>query len=874
MPSRRHRLALAVVATAARLTPAALRPEWRREWRAELDTAARDPRTPLVRHAFGAFADAFWLRQRHVADLDWIDDLRYGWRQLTAHAGFALTAMSILAVGVGAAIAMFSVTDQILLRPLPYPDADRLVTIWETRADAPGRLDVAPANFLDWRDRVTSFETFAAATPIGLNHTGGDTPEVFFGMQVTAGFFEAFAVRPLYGRLFTPDEYTAGRHHVMLVHERLWRQRFGGDPSVVGQTFTINGARFTLVGIVPESFEPRLLPAAAARHVWVPKVIQEWEPRIRTSGYWNVVARLRPGVSLDEAQAELAAISAQLAREHPRTNEGTGAVAVRVRDHLVGDVRGAFGLLAAAVALVLLIACVNVASLLLARGVSREREVALRIALGASRPRVVRQLLVESLVIAVAGTAAGVWLAHAALRGIVALGPASIPWIDTLRLDGRGIAFAAGLAVVVALLSGLLPALRSAHGGLAWTGGRTTTAGPGRQRLRSGLVIAEVALAFVLLAGAGLLVRSFVSLLAVETGFSSANVLALQVFAEGQQPTAERRARYAEDAVARLAALPGVEAAGAVMAMPFIEVNINVEEVFTIASQPPPADGEAPRAYLSPATPGAFHALRLPLRGGRLFDERDRAGRPPVAVISDTLAARYWPEGRDPIGDRLTFDLSGQRTDVEVVGIVGAMRHDGLTEPPRPEIFLPHAQAATGSLTFVARTTGDPRALIDAAKAAIWEANPQQPIYRVATLDELVGRTLSPRRFALAIIVGFALVALLLAGGGVYGVLSAVIAARRREMGVRVALGATRADLVRSVVGRGLLLAGAGTAVGLAATLGAGRLLERFLFGVTAHDGLSVTGAGAALALAATAASYLPARRAASADPIDALRTE
>ncbi len=872
---RQLRWALHVVTMATPLVPRALRADWRREWHAELVAASQAAGSRgLVGYALGAFVDAFWLRQRTVADFDWIDDLRHGWRQMTANTSFAATAVAILAVGVGATVAMFSVTDQILLRPLPYPDADRLVTVWETRADTPGRLDVAPANFLDWRERVTSFETFAAAVPFGLNHTGGDEPEVFFAMQVTDGFFEAFPVQPLLGRLFRADEFAPGRNHVMVVHERFWRQRFGGDPSVVGRAFDINGASVTLIGVVPETFQPHLLPASAARHVWMPKIVQDWEPHIRTSGFWNVVARLKPDVTLEAAQAELAAISQQLGAEHPRTNHDVGALVVRVRDHMVGDVRGAFALLAVAVALVLIIACVNVANLLLARGMAREHEVAIRLALGASRPRVVRQLLTESLLVAAAGTLAGVWLAHAALRGVVQLGPASIPWIDTLHLDGRALAFAGVVAVAVALVSGLLPALRAGRAGLSSAGGRTTTAGRRSLRLRSALVVAEVALAFVLLAGAGLLLRSFVSLASVETGFTRANVLALQVFAEGQQPTAGRRARYIDEAVGHLAALPGVEAAGAVMAMPFIEVNINLEEVFTIASQPPPAEGETPRAFFSPATPGAFEALRVPLRRGRLFDDGDRAGRPLVALVSDTLAARYWPEGRDPIGDRIAFELAGQRGEAEVVGIVGAIRHDALTEPPRPEVFLPHAQAPAGSMTFVVRTAGDPRAAIEPAKAAIWAANPNQPIYRTATLDDLVARTTSPRRFALAIIVAFAIVALLLAAGGVYGVLSAVIGMRMRELGVRIALGATRADLVAAVMGRGLTLAAAGAAIGLAATLGAGQLIERFLFGVTPLDPVSVGAAAAALVAASVVACYLPARRAAGADPIEALRME
>jgi putative ABC transport system permease protein len=867
------RWARRVIALAAPIAPADLRADWRREWHAELESAGPSARG-LVRHALGSFADAFWLRQRHVADFHWIDDLRHGWRQMREHAGFAGTAVGILAIGIAATVAMFGVIDQILLRPLPYPEPDRLVTVWEMRAAATDRLDVAPANFLDWRDRATSFHALAAAVPTSANHTGGPEPEVFPAIQVTEGFFEAFGVQPLAGRLFGPDEYTRGRGRVMLIHEGLWRQRFGADPGMVGRALEINGALVTVVGILPAAFEPRLLPSAVQRQVWLPKVIEEWEPRIRTSGYWNVVGRLRPEVPLGAARAELAAISRQLALEHPQTNHDTGALVLRVRDHLVGDISLAVGLLGGAVLLVLLIACVNVANLLLARGMARERELAIRVALGAASGRLVRQLLLESLLVAAAGGLLGLLLAHGALRGIALLGPPSVPWIDTLHIDVRALAFTTAIVVLVALIAGTLPALRGARTGLAAAGRQTSTTGPRQHRLRTVLVVSEVALALVLVSGAGLLLRSFTSLVSADTGFARDRVLALQVFANALHPTPESLAQFFEGSLERLAALPGVESAGAVSAMPFIESNINIEDVYSVVNQPPPAEGDAPRAYLSVATPGYFEVMRVPLLEGRLLEPRDGAHQPRVAVISETLRRRHWPDGTSPVGDRLTFRRSGEPMEAEIVGVVASLKHDAFDRPARPEIFLPLAQVPFGSMTFVVRTAGPPAALAESAKAAIWAVSPRQTINRTATLDELILRTMSPRRFALALLLAFALVALLLSAGGVYGVVSAVTHARRREMGVRLALGASRADIARDVLGRGLLMSGMGVAAGLAGAFGAGRLIERYLYGVGAWDGASFATAAAVMVLAALAACSVPARRAANADPTEVLRSE
>ena len=873
------RLAQHTIRVAALLVPPGQRDEWRREWRAELASLDDLPfriRRP-ARRALGAFADAFWLRQRSVADFDWIDDLRIGVRQLTQHTGFAVMTIGILSIGLAATVTMFSVTDQVLLRPLPYPDADGIVTLWETRVPSDEPLEVSPGNLLEWRQRArSSFAQLAGVDPYSLDVIGNSRPEVWFSARVTEGFFETFGVQPLLGRFFLPEEYQKGRDQVLVIGENFWRRRFAADRTIIGRTVSSSDSGpLTIVGVVPASFEPRLLPTGTGyRDVWQPKAIETFEPNLRTGGYWSAVGRLKPGITLAAAQAEMQAVSQQLAKEYPRTNEKTGVRLLPLREHLVGNVQLAVQLLAAAVVLVLLIACVNVANLLLARGSAREREIAVRVALGARRGRIIQQLLLESLLIAVLGGIMACALASWALSGIRQLGPATVPFIDRLHLDWRALAFAAGMSAAVALLSGLLPAFRVARSGLAAAGRQTTTSDASQHRLRAALVVVEVALALVLVTGAGLLIRSFVGLINVDPGFQRDRVLVTQVFAWDYNPTPAQLTTFFDRTMTQLRALPTVQEVGIVTAMPFIESNINIQGTFTITGRPQPQAAEAPRTHLTVATPGYFAAMRIPLKAGRYLDERDGASSSRVAVISEAMARHYWADGDNPIGDRVQFRFSGRPIEVEVVGIVGGLRHDTLDGDARDELFVPFGQQPYGSMTFVIRSAADASALQEPVRAAIWSINPNQTIYRSATLDELVQKTVSPRRFALAVIIGFAAIALLLAIAGVYSVLSAIMSARLREVGLRVALGASRGDILRLVLGRGLAMTALGLAVGLIGSVGAGRLLRSFLFGVTPVDPVALTASAAVMMFAAMTACYLPARRAAGADPISVLRVE
>lgn len=873
---RRHALAYRIVQAAALLVPGGQRDQFTAEWNGELaslaDVAPRYRRP--IRRALGAFADAFWLRQRSIADFDWIDDVRHGLRQWRQHPAFAAIAIGVLGLGLAATITMFSVADQVLLRPLPYPDSDRIVTVWETRAAGDDVLEVAPGNLLDWRERAQSFEHLVGVAPWSLDVAGNPRPEVWFAAAVTAGFFESFGVTPLAGRLFYPEEYQKGKNQVVVIGEGLWRRRFAGDPSIVGSVVRSGDGPLTIIGVVPASFEPRLLPTGHGdRDVWQPKAIESYEPNIRGAGYWAAVGRLKPGVTIAQAQAEMDAVSRQLAREYPRSNEKTGAKLLPLRDHLVGDVETAFRLMSAAVALVLLIACVNVANLLLARGTARGREMAVRVALGARRSRIVQQLLMESLMLAAAGGVVGAAGAALLVGAIARFGPRAVPWLETLHFEWRAFGFAVLISVVAAALSGLLPAYRVARS-LAAASRHTSTADRAQHNLRAGLVIVEVALALILVSGAGLLARSFVGLLGVDPGFARERVLAAQVFAWDANPTPAQLTSFFERTLARLGALPAVQHVGAVSAMPFIESNINIQGPFAIDGRPTVTQQEEPHAYLSIATPGYFDAMHIPIKAGRHLSQDDGPESARVAVISDSMARRHWADSEQVVGSRLRFRFSGRPLDVQVVGVVGSLRHDSLDREARDELFMPLGQLPFGSMTFVVRSAGDASALLEPVRAAIWAENPTQTIYRSATLDELVHKTVSTRRFALGIILGFAVVALLLAVAGVYGVLSAIVNARLREVGLRVALGASRADIIKLVIGRGLTMAAVGLALGLAGTLASARLLQQFLFQVGPGDPLAITASALLLLLAAAVACYLPARRAATADAVTMLRTE
>jgi putative ABC transport system permease protein len=877
------RLCLHVLGAVARVVPDRQRAGWRQEWEAEVRhrwsglEARREldwrAQMSLFHRVLGCLPDAAWLRRQLTADADLVHDLRQGIRLVRRDPAFAATAVLVLGLGLGASTAVFAVVDVLLLRSLPYPDPGAIVTLWQTNPRQGDRDDVAPANFLDWRERSRSFAAIAAAVPYAYDYYDGPEPELLKGVRVTEGFFEIFGARPLLGRTLDAEDYRSGRNVLVLSHG-LWKQRFGGDPAIVGRSVRLDESSWTVVGVLPPDFDPGL-PSAdrTTRCVWTAKRIADHERRTRGSPWWTVAARLKPGVSPREAQAEMATIARGLAVEWPRTNAGVDVVVRPLRDHLVGGLGAVLAILMAAVAVLLLITWTNLAGLLLARNARRGREMAVRSALGGSRGRLVRQLLAENMVLALLGCGLGLVAAYWGTKGIVALSPVEIPRLDQIRLDPRVIAFAAVLSAVTAVASGLLPALRLSRRGMGQFlhEGRAASGSP-QPRVQRLLVAAEVALALVLLAGAGLLVQSVTRLLRVDPGFAANDVVALQVFAADRNRTPDKRARFFEETLARIESLPGVTEAGAVSHMPFSPSAIDIRTPLTVEGRPEPEAGQEPVVHLTVATPRYFDAMKIPLLRGRRFEPQDRSPGATVALVNESLARRFW-NGEDPVGGRISFRLEGKPVVAEVIGVVGSVRHARLDRAAEPEVFVPHAQVPTGSMTYVVRSSGAPvptRAL----QERVWSVDPAQTFSRIDQVRTLVSRSAADRRFVASLMGAFSVFALVLCALGVYGLLSFITTQRTPEIGVRLALGADMGDILRLVAGQALSLVAAGVAVGILGTLALGRFLRHLLFAVSPADPVTLAAVSAVLIATSAAACILPARRATRVDPIIALRAD
>ena len=806
-------------------------------------------------------------------------DLRFGVRTVAKSPGFAAVAIITLALGIGANTAIFSVVNAVLLRPLPYPEAARIVQVWHVPPPKsfPGmtRFAVSPANYLDWRSQNHVFEGIEIYGFGAFNFTNGDRPEVVQAARVAADFFSVLRVQPMMGRIFAPEEDQSGHSDVVILAHAFWQSRFGANRDIIGQTVALNGNKYTVVGVMPPSFQFPAPPDAQ----WNPQIFAPlgWTDKdraVRGNHNYLVVARLRSGVELRQAQAEMNAISSRLEQQYPEDDKGWGAVLVPLREQLVGDVRPALLVLLGAVAFVLLIACANVANLLLARTLARRKEIAIRTALGAGRGRVLQQVLSETLLLSLAGGALGLLLARFGIDLIVHFLAARLPRSSEIGLDALVLTFTLVISVFSGLVAGLVPALRltrtDVNQALKEGLGRTS-ADSGGQRTRRVLVVTEVALSLVLLIGAGLMIRSLWMLRRVDPGFDPHNVLTMFIpLPQTKYVKPVQQLEFFDQLLQRVRALPGVESAGATDALPLMGGST---QPVTIEGQPIVPMSEQPEVAVRRITPGYLRTMRVPLQRGRDFNEGDTLDRPAVVLISKSMAEQFWPK-EDPIGKHLTLTFF-RDTRREVVGIVGDVKQDGLeVDRPIETVYGPVAKNPGPWMSLVVRTAGKPASLVSAVTGAVREVDREQPVVDVATMEEILGNSFSQRRFTMLLLAAFAGLALLLAAIGIYGVLSYAVRRRVQEIGIRVALGAQQADVLRLVVGQGLRLTLAGLAIGVVIALGLTRLLTGMLFSVKPTDPLTFVAVAALLCSIALLACYLPARRATRVDPVVALRYE
>jgi putative ABC transport system permease protein len=797
-----------------------------------------------------------------------IQDVRYGVRMLWKRPGFTAVVVLTLALGVGANTAIFSVVNAVLLRPLPYRNAERLVWVAGNVRGGTARASVSPPDYVDYRAQNTVFEEFAASTtvPNAVNLTGAGEPERLTGSRVTANYFRAFGVEPALGRVFLADEERAGPESVAVLSDGLWKRRFGGDPSVVGKSLTLDGRAVTVVGVAPPEFQ---YPAGA--ELWLPLDFDDPEMKMRAAHFLRPIGLLKEGVTLEQARAETDLIARRLEEQYPESNARWSLTLIPLQEQLVGGVRTSLWVLLGAVGFVLLIACANISNLMLARATARRRELALRTALGASRWRVARQQLTESVLLSLAGGALGLLLASWGVEVLVALGAGDIPRSREIGVDGRVLAFTAALSVLTGLAFGLLPALRASRTNLneVLKDAVRGTAGPGRGRVRAALVVSEIALALTLLVGAGLLVKSFVGLRGVSPGFDPANVLTVRIdLARARYAKAEQAAGFFGELQRRVAGLPGVEAAGMVSELPLSGQPNDM--YFSVAGRPPQTAGEKVTADYRRVNHDYFRAMRVPVLRGRGFTEQEAAGDARVVVVNEALVRNFFPD-EDPLGKRLVIDF-GKAEEFEIVGVAGDVRHRSLEGGVYQMMYVPTLRI--GGTNLVVRTTSDPLTLASAVRGEVAAVDRDQPVSAIRTMEEVVSGSVAQQRFRTLLLAAFACVALLLAGVGIYGVIAYSVTHRTHEIGVRMALGAGAADILKMVIGQGMALALLGVAFGLLAALALTRVLSSLLFGVTATDAATFAAVSFLIAAVAFLACLLPARRATKVDPMVALRYE
>ncbi len=800
-------------------------------------------------------------------------DLKYGARQLARNPGFTAVAVLTLALGIGANTAIFSVLHAVFLRTLPYPEPERLMLVWGRRpAENNDRSQVSATDVADWRQQNNVFEDITTYGTWYPALTGTSDPERVPAVLVGDGYFEIMRIQPLLGRVFRPEENKDGRDLVVVLGYDLWQRRFGANPGIVGKPILLNGRPHTVVGVVPAGVRP--LPASLVGNVaeLYRPVGENPDERQRASRHLRALARLKPGVTLAEAQANMDVIAGRLEKEHPEYNTGYGVRVVPVKEDLVGGVRPMLWLLFGAVGFVLLIACANVANLTLARAATRQREMAIRAALGGGRDRLLRQLLTESILLALVGGGLGLLLAAWGTGYLESSGARVIPSLTSVTVNQSVLCFTLGVSVLTGLGFGLLPALRVSRMHTAEClkeGGRALTAGA--QILRHGLVVSEVALALMLLVGAGLLIRSMQQLYRVDLGFQPDRLLTMNVYLpRAKYPKPEDWMQCFGEMLKRIEAVPGVEAAGLTSLLP-LGSNFDGRGI-QIEDQPRPRGQEVSVGFYT-VTPGYLRATRISAVRGRLFTDEDRQGSQPVALVSETMARTLWPD-RNPLGKRVRMNPIKPQPWYTVVGVVKDVRQLGLDEPGSMQLYFPQWQSAMSTMTLVVRAERDPVALALPVRNAIRSLDPDQTVFQLRTMDELLADSVALQRFSLSLLGAFAALAVALACIGLYGVMSFFVGQRSRELGIRMAMGALPSDILRLVLGRGARLAFVGIGLGLGASLALTRVLHALLFEVSPTDGWALSCAAILAASMTLLACYVPARRATRVDPMTALRYE